>query len=52
MLGLLQLVREDLVDTPEEREELIQESYESALQLLKTLSFYEENGAKLSKREI
>ncbi|MEA5469239.1 ABC transporter ATP-binding protein [Spirulina sp. 06S082] len=52
MLGLLQLVLEDLVDTPEEREELIEESYESALQLLKTLSFYEENGAKLSKRDI
>ena len=52
MLGLLQLVTEDLVDTPEEREELIEESYESALQLLKTLSFYEEHGAKLSKREI
>ncbi|WP_204104522.1 MULTISPECIES: ATP-binding cassette domain-containing protein [Spirulina sp. CCY15215] len=52
MLGLLQLVQEDLVDTPEEREELIEESYESALQLLKTLSFYEEKGAKLSKREI
>jgi subfamily B ATP-binding cassette protein MsbA len=52
MLGLLQLVTEDLVDTPEEREELIEESYESALRLLKTLSFYEEHGAKLSKREI
>lgn len=52
MLGLLQLVTEDLVDTPEEREELIGESYEVALQLLKTLAFYEEHGAQLSNREI
>ncbi|MEM9542903.1 MAG: ABC transporter ATP-binding protein [Cyanobacteria bacterium P01_E01_bin.42] len=52
MLGLLQLVTEDLVDTPEEREELIEESYEVALRLLKTLAFYEEHGAKLSNRDI
>ncbi|MGK7927109.1 MAG: ATP-binding cassette domain-containing protein, partial [Spirulina sp.] len=52
ILGLLQLMTEDFVDTPEEQEELIEESYQSALQLLKTLSFYEEHGAKLSDREI
>ncbi|MBP0019720.1 MAG: ABC transporter ATP-binding protein [Cyanobacteria bacterium SBLK] len=52
MLGLLQLVTEDLVDTPEEREELIEESYEAALQLLNTLAFYEEHGAQLSNREV
>ncbi|WP_072622738.1 ABC transporter ATP-binding protein [Spirulina major] len=47
MLGSLQLVTDDLVDTPEERQELIQESYESALGLLNTLSFFEDHGARL-----
>ncbi|MDB9312347.1 ATP-binding cassette domain-containing protein [Spirulina sp. CS-785/01] len=46
MLGSLQLVTDNLVDTPEEQEELIQESYEAAISLLKTLSFFEENGAQ------
>lgn len=49
MLGTLQLVTDDLVDTPEEKQELIEESYEAALGLLKTLSFFEEHGSKLVK---
>jgi len=47
MLGSLQLVSDDLVDTPEERQELIAESYESALRLLETIAYFEENGARL-----
>lgn len=46
MLGSLQLVTDDLVDTPEERQELIAESYEAALGLLNTLSFFEDHGAR------
>ncbi|MCW6035029.1 ABC transporter ATP-binding protein/permease [Spirulina subsalsa FACHB-351] len=46
MLGTLQLATDDLVDTPEEKQELIEESYAAALGLLKTLSYFEEHGAK------
>ncbi|MBP0019712.1 MAG: ATP-binding cassette domain-containing protein [Cyanobacteria bacterium SBLK] len=42
MLGSLQLVADDLADTPEEQQELIEESYASALGLLKTLSFFDD----------
>ncbi|MEM9542896.1 MAG: ABC transporter ATP-binding protein [Cyanobacteria bacterium P01_E01_bin.42] len=41
MLGSLQLVTDDLADTPEEQQELIEESYASALGLLKTLSLFD-----------
>ncbi len=47
MLGSLQLVSDDLVDTPEEQQELIAESYESALRLLETIAYFEEKGARL-----
>lgn len=50
LIGLLQLLTDDLVDTPEERQELIDESYEVAFTLLKTLSFFEERGARLPKQ--
>ncbi|MGB0560522.1 MAG: ABC transporter ATP-binding protein [Spirulinaceae cyanobacterium] len=49
LLGLLQLLTDGLVDTPEERQELIAESYHVALALLNTLSFFEERGARLPK---
>jgi subfamily B ATP-binding cassette protein MsbA len=42
MLGSLQLVTDDLADTPEEQQELLEESYVSALGLLKTLSFFDD----------
>lgn len=42
MLGSLQLVADDLADTPEEQQELLEESYTSALGLLKTLSFFDD----------
>ncbi|NJK99173.1 MAG: ABC transporter ATP-binding protein [Spirulinaceae cyanobacterium SM2_1_0] len=48
MLGSLQLVTDDLIDTPEEQQELIAESYESALKLLDTIAYFEANGARLS----
>jgi len=43
MLGSLQLVADNIVDTPEEQQELIEESYDSALKLLKTVSAFEES---------
>ncbi|NEO28815.1 MAG: ATP-binding cassette domain-containing protein, partial [Kamptonema sp. SIO4C4] len=49
MLGTLQLITDDLVDTPEEKQELIEESYEAALALLNTLAFFEEHGSQLGK---
>lgn len=42
MLGSLQLVADDLADTDEEKQELLEESYTSALGLLNTLSFFDE----------
>ncbi|MEA5471198.1 ABC transporter ATP-binding protein [Spirulina sp. 06S082] len=51
MLGSLQLVTDDLTDTPEENQELLEESYASALELLKTLSFFDEKqGVNLSNK--
>ncbi|MDY6785799.1 MAG: ATP-binding cassette domain-containing protein [Cyanobacteriota bacterium] len=42
MLGSLQLLADDLVDTPEENQELTQEAYDCALQILKTIQSFEE----------
>ncbi|MGB3694873.1 MAG: ABC transporter ATP-binding protein [Spirulinaceae cyanobacterium] len=47
MLGSLRLVTDDLVDSKEEQNELIEESYRSALHLLNTIEYFEVNGAKL-----
>ncbi|MCC5899026.1 MAG: ATP-binding cassette domain-containing protein [Phormidium sp. BM_Day4_Bin.17] len=41
MIGFLNLLVDDIVDSPEERQELTQEAYESAVRLLKTLQFLE-----------
>jgi subfamily B ATP-binding cassette protein MsbA len=50
MIGFLQLMVDDLVDSPEEREELTEESYKSAIRLLKNLEVLEEN-SKLVQAE-
>lgn len=41
MIGFLQLVVDDLVDSPEEQRELTEEAYHSAIRLLKTVEFLE-----------
>lgn len=41
MIGFLQLVVDDMIDSPEERYELTQEAYQSAIRLLRTLEFLE-----------
>lgn len=46
MIGFLRLVVDDLADSHEEREELIGESYNSALRLLNTLEFLEQSDEK------
>lgn len=45
MLGFLNLLVDDIVDSSEERQELTQEAYDAAVRLLKTLQFLE-NSAK------
>ncbi|MGC9504709.1 ATP-binding cassette domain-containing protein [Baaleninema sp.] len=45
MIGFLNLLVDDIVDSSEERQELTQEAYEAAVRLLKTLQFLE-NSAK------
>ena len=46
MIGFLRLVVDDLVDSPDEKEELIGESYNSAVRLLRTLEFLEKSAEK------
>ncbi len=41
MIGFLQLVVDDMVDSPEEQNELTQEAYQAAIRLFKTLEFLE-----------
>jgi subfamily B ATP-binding cassette protein MsbA len=41
MIGFLQLMVDELVDSPEERQELTEETYQSAIRLLKTLEVLE-----------
>lgn len=45
MIGFLNLLVDDIVDSSEERQELTQEAYDAAVRLLKTLQFLE-NSAK------
>ncbi|MGQ4648575.1 ATP-binding cassette domain-containing protein [Lyngbya aestuarii] len=45
-IGFLQLVVDNLVDSTEERQELTEEAYFAALNLLKTLEFFEESSRK------
>ncbi|MGF1493670.1 MAG: ABC transporter ATP-binding protein [Microcoleaceae cyanobacterium] len=49
MIGFLRLLLDDMVDTPEEQEELIWESYHSAIGILNKIEFIEEN-VKLRNR--
>ncbi len=46
MIGFLRLVVDDLVDSQEEKEELIGESYNSAVRILRTLEFLEKSAEK------
>jgi subfamily B ATP-binding cassette protein MsbA len=41
MIGFLQLLVDELVDSPEEQSELIEESYSSAINILKTIDYLE-----------
>jgi len=41
MIGTLRLLADDLVDTPEEQKELLEESYSSAISLLNSIELFE-----------
>jgi hypothetical protein len=43
LLGSLRLLADDLIDGPDEQHELLEESYSSAMRLLSTIEFFEEN---------
>lgn len=43
MIGFLQLLADDMIDDPEEREELLNESYRSATNILDSLEFIEQS---------
>jgi subfamily B ATP-binding cassette protein MsbA len=48
LFGILQLLTDSsLVESPEERHEIVEEAYEALQTLLKTISFYEERGSRL-----
>ncbi|MFP4119461.1 MAG: ABC transporter ATP-binding protein [Coleofasciculus sp.] len=49
MLGSIRLLADDLVDTPEEENELLEESYSSAINILNTIELFE-NSAKIVKK--
>ncbi|MFP5271727.1 ABC transporter ATP-binding protein [Coleofasciculus sp.] len=49
MIGSIRLLADDLVDTPEEENELLEESYSSAINILNTIELFE-NSAKFSKK--
>ncbi|MCL1472590.1 ABC transporter ATP-binding protein [Argonema antarcticum] len=46
MIGSLRLLADDFIDTPEEKDELLEESYASAISLLNTIELFE-NSTKL-----
>ncbi|MBD2003879.1 MULTISPECIES: ABC transporter ATP-binding protein [Cyanophyceae] len=46
IIGSLRLLADELVDTPEEQNELLEESYSSAISILNTIEFFE-NSANL-----
>jgi ATP-binding cassette, subfamily B, bacterial MsbA len=50
MIGSLRLLADDLVDSPEENQELLEESYSSAISLLNTIELFE-NSAKLVMKQ-
>jgi ATP-binding cassette, subfamily B, bacterial MsbA len=47
MIGSLRLMADDLVDNPEEQTELLEESYSSAIKLLSTIEYFEQNATKV-----
>ena len=49
MIGSIRLLADDLVDTPEEENELLEESYSSAINILNTIELFE-NSAKLVQK--
>lgn len=49
MIGSLRLLADDLIDTPEEQKELLEESYSSAISLFNTIELFE-NSTKLSTK--
>ncbi|MEQ8757907.1 MAG: ABC transporter ATP-binding protein [Coleofasciculus sp. G1-WW12-02] len=49
MIGSIRLLADDLVDTPEEENELLEESYSSAINILNTIELFE-NSAKFTKK--
>lgn len=48
-IGYLGLLADEIVDSPEERQELTQEAYDAAVRILKTVQFLEEN-ARISNK--
>lgn len=49
MIGSIRLLADDLVDTPEEQTELLEESYSSAISILNTIEFFE-SSAKVAMK--
>lgn len=49
MIGSIRLIADDLVDTPEEEDELLEQSYSSAMSMLNAIEVFE-NTAKLTKK--
>jgi len=49
MIGSIRLLADDLVDTPEEENELLEESYSSAINILNTIELFE-NSARMTKK--
>ncbi len=51
MIGFLKLLVDDMIDSPEERDELIKESYHSATRILDSIEFIEQSVRIRMKRE-
>ncbi|MBW4497354.1 MAG: ABC transporter ATP-binding protein/permease [Oscillatoria princeps RMCB-10] len=51
MIGFLKLLVDDMIDSPEERDELIKESYHSATRILDSIEFIEQSVKIRMKRE-
>jgi subfamily B ATP-binding cassette protein MsbA len=52
MIGFLKLLVDDMVDSPEERDELIKESYHSATRILDSIEFIEQSVKIRMKRQV
>jgi hypothetical protein len=49
-MTLLQLMNDGLVDTPEDRQEILNECYDVALHIFKTIELNDEKASQLSKQ--